>query len=58
METSENVKGDRIRQLRLRRRMTQADLAEATGDLVSKQMISRYERGESQPSPSVIEALA
>ncbi|MBB4090990.1 helix-turn-helix domain-containing protein [Salinibacter ruber] len=58
METTENVKGDRIRQLRLGRGMTQADLAEATGDLVSKQMISRYERGESRPSPSVIEGLA
>jgi len=58
METTENVKGDRIRQLRLARGMTQADLAEATGDLVSKQMISRYERGESQPSPSVLEGLA
>jgi len=58
METTENVKGDRVRQLRLARGMTQADLAEATGDLVSKQMISRYERGESRPSPSVLEALA
>jgi transcriptional regulator with XRE-family HTH domain len=58
MEATENVKGDRIRQLRLARGMTQADLAEATGDLVSKQMISRYERGESQPSPSVLQALA
>ncbi len=58
METTDSVKGDRIRQLRLAKGMTQADLAKATGDLVSKQMISRYERGESRPSPSVIEGLA
>jgi transcriptional regulator with XRE-family HTH domain len=58
METTENIKGDRIRQLRLAKGMTQADLAEATGDLVSKQMVSRYERGESRPSPSVLEGLA
>jgi Zn-dependent peptidase ImmA (M78 family)/DNA-binding XRE family transcriptional regulator len=38
--------------------MTQAELAEATGDLVSKQMISRYERGKAQPSPTVLKGLA
>ena len=54
----EAIKGDRIRQLRLAEGMTQAELAEATGGLVSKQMISRYERGKAQPSPSVLQALA
>jgi len=55
---SENIKGKRIRQLRLANGMTQSDLAEATGDLVSKQMISRYERNKAQPSPSVLKGLA
>ena len=54
----EAIKGDRIRQLRLAEGMTQAKLAEGTGGLVSKQMISRYERGKAQPSPSVLQALA
>lgn len=55
---SENVEGERIRQLRLAEGMSQAELSEATGDLVSKQMISRYERNKAQPSPTVLKGLA
>jgi len=55
---SENVKGKRIRQFRLAEGMTQAELAEATGDFVSKQMVSRYERNKAQPSPTVLKGLA
>lgn len=58
MEATESITGDRIRQLRLAEGMTQAELASATGDLVSKQMISRYERDQSQPSPKVLRGLA
>jgi transcriptional regulator with XRE-family HTH domain len=58
MEATESIKGDRIRQLRLAKGMTQAELASATGDLVSKQMVSRYERDQSQPSPKVLQGLA
>lgn len=54
----EGLKGDRIRQLRLAEGMTQAELADATGGLVSKQMISRYERGKAQPSPAVLRGIA
>lgn len=38
--------------------MTQQDLSDATGGLVTKQSISKYERGKSQPSPKVLRALA
>jgi Zn-dependent peptidase ImmA (M78 family)/DNA-binding XRE family transcriptional regulator len=38
--------------------MTQQDLADATDGLVTKQSISKYERGKSQPSPEVLRALA
>ncbi len=54
----DNVQGGRIRQLRTARGMTQQDLADATGGLVTKQSISKYERGKSQPSVKVLRALA
>lgn len=53
-----DIKGKRIRQLRLARGMTQQALADATGGLVTKQSISKYERGKSQPSPVVLRTLA
>jgi Zn-dependent peptidase ImmA (M78 family)/DNA-binding XRE family transcriptional regulator len=53
-----DVKGERLRQLRTARGMTQQELSDATGGLVTKQSISKYERGKSQPSPKVLRALA
>jgi Zn-dependent peptidase ImmA (M78 family)/transcriptional regulator with XRE-family HTH domain len=38
--------------------MTQQDLADATGGLVTKQSVSKYERNRSQPSPAVLRKLA
>jgi Zn-dependent peptidase ImmA (M78 family)/DNA-binding XRE family transcriptional regulator len=53
-----DVKGERLRQLRTARGLTQQELSNATGGLVTKQSISKYERGKSQPSPQVLRALA
>lgn len=53
-----NIKAERIRQLRLARGLTQQELADATGGLVTKQAISKYEREKSQPSPVVLRTLA
>lgn len=53
-----DVKGERLRQLRMACGMTQQELSDATGGLVTKQSISKYERGKSQPSPQVLRALA
>jgi len=50
--------GDRLRVLRLARGMSLDDLAAATNSIVSKQMLSRYERGLSVPTPRVVTALA
>lgn len=50
--------GDRLRVLRLARGMSLDELALATNSIVSKQMLSRYERGQSTPTPRVITALA
>ncbi|MBS0162579.1 MAG: ImmA/IrrE family metallo-endopeptidase [Nitrospira sp.] len=50
--------GDRLRVLRLSRDMSLDDLADAAGAIVSKQMLSRYERGLSEPTPKVLTALA
>lgn len=54
----QDVRGKRIRQLRLARGMTQQQLADATGGLITKQSISKYERGKSQPSSVVLGKLA
>lgn len=54
----QDVRGKRIRQLRLARGLTQQQLADATGGLVTKQSISKYERGKSQPSSVVLRKLA
>ena len=54
----EDFKGKRIRRLRRARGLTQQALADATGGLVTKQSISKYERGKSQPSPGVLRKLA
>lgn len=54
----QNVKGKRIRQFRRAHGLTQQELSDATDGLVTKQSISKYERGKSQPSPQVLQALA
>ncbi|WP_298406244.1 helix-turn-helix transcriptional regulator [uncultured Chloroflexus sp.] len=48
----------RLRQLRLARGMTLDDLAQATGRIVTRQAISKYEHGQAQPSPTVLHHLA
>lgn len=53
-----SIQGKRIRQLRYAKGLTQAELADATGGLVTKQSISKYERGKSQPSSVVLTKLA
>ena len=47
---------ERLRRLRERRRISQRVLSERCG--LSKNMISVYERGEVEPTASVLEALA
>ena len=48
--------GERVRNARLARAMTQAELAEATG--VEEASISRIESNKSTPRPSTIRKLA
>ncbi|WP_322510975.1 XRE family transcriptional regulator [Chloroflexus sp.] len=48
----------RLRQLRMARGMTLDDLAQATGRVVTRQAISKYEHGQAQPSPIVLQRLA
>ncbi|HEY3780682.1 MAG TPA: XRE family transcriptional regulator [Fimbriimonadaceae bacterium] len=50
--------GERLKILRLSRDMSLDDLASAAGEIVSKQMLSRYERGLSTPTARVVTALA
>src|SRR5215210_4099555 len=47
--------GDRVRQLRINRGLTQTDLA---GDRFSKEYLSQIERGKTRPTPETIEWLA
>ena len=47
---------ERLRRLRERRRISQRVLSELCG--LSKNMISVYERGEVEPTASVLEVLA
>jgi Zn-dependent peptidase ImmA (M78 family)/DNA-binding XRE family transcriptional regulator len=48
----------RIRQLRLARGLSLAALAAEMGGIVSKQALSKYERGETRPSSVVLNKLA
>ena len=48
----------RLRQLRLARGMSLDELAQATGRIVTRQAISKYEQGQAQPSPLVLQRLA
>lgn len=50
--------GGRLRILRLSRGMSLDDLSSATNQLVSKQMLSRYERGLSVPTSQVVSSVA
>lgn len=49
---------NRLKQLRTSRGLSLDDLAESLSHLVTKQSLSKYERGESAPSPSVATRLA
>lgn len=49
---------NRIKQTRLARGFSLDDLANAMGGIVTKQALSKYERGLSMPSPSVLNRLA
>ena len=49
---------NRLKQLRLARGFSLDDLAAHMGGLVTKQALSKYEKGEMQPSPSVLACLA
>lgn len=48
--------GDRIRELRVQKRMSQTDLAKAIN--TSQQAITKWENGKSEPSSSVINNIA
>jgi len=50
--------GDRLRMFRLSRAMSLDELAAATSGRVTKQAISKYERGLMSPSPLVLKSLA
>lgn len=50
--------GEKLKRLRLARGMSLDDLAAAMGGVVTKQAISKYELGKSQPSPRVQIGLA
>lgn len=61
MDNREDPKGvlpQRLRQLRLARGLTLEALASALGGLVTKQAISKYEKGRAQPSVRVLGAMA
>jgi transcriptional regulator with XRE-family HTH domain len=50
--------GKRLKQLRLARGLSLEGLAAATGGLVTKQSLSKYEKGKAQPSPVVLNKMA
>jgi transcriptional regulator with XRE-family HTH domain len=50
--------GDRIKQLRLARGLSLDALAAELGGIVTKQALSKYEKGLSKPSPVVLNRLA
>ncbi len=50
--------GDRLRMFRLSRAMSLDELAAATSGRVTKQAISKYERGLMSPSPLILKTLA
>ena len=52
------MNGQRLRQLRLARGWSLAELSSALGGIVTKQALSKYENEKTQPSPRVAEQLA
>lgn len=56
MHSAAQALGKRIKDLRLDKRWTQANLAEAVG--CESMTVSRYERGEYAPSIEVLEQIA
>ena len=58
MEKSGSILGDRLKQLRLARGLSLDGLVEAMGSTVSKQSLSKYERGLSAPSEGVLASLS
>jgi len=54
----DSVFGQRLRQTRLARGLTLDALAAAMGGIVTKQAIGKYEQGQAQPSPLVLNRLA
>ncbi len=57
-QTKGSALGGRLKMFRLSRAMTLDELASATGGLVTKQAVSKYERGLMLPAPRVLNALA
>jgi Zn-dependent peptidase ImmA (M78 family)/DNA-binding XRE family transcriptional regulator len=53
-----HIFAERLKALRMRSGMSLDNLAEASGGVVSKQAIHRYEKGEMMPSSTVLLALA
>lgn len=53
-----SIFAERLKALRMRSGMSLDDLAEASGGVVSRQAIHRYEKGDMLPSTSVLLALA
>lgn len=56
MNKTDTSVGDRIREIRVSRKMNQRDLARRTG--LTQSWISRYERGEQKPGPTKLALLA
>ncbi|MCL4545421.1 MAG: XRE family transcriptional regulator [Chloroflexi bacterium] len=54
----DSVFGQRLRQVRVARGLTLDALAATMGGIVTKQAIGKYEQGQSQPSPLVLNRLA
>ena len=50
--------GQRLRQLRLARGLSLEGLAAATGGIVTKQALSKYEKGKARPTPVVLNRMA
>lgn len=53
-----NMIGRRLRQLRLAKGLSLEGLAAAVGGIVTKQALSKYEKGKAQPTPVVLNKIA
>ena len=52
------MNAERLKQIRIARGLSLDALAGAMGEMVTKQAISKYETGKSQPTPRVLRAMA